>query len=58
MQALIKVELNDGTICRMAPKALTIFLGQGKVARFERSGGWAVVGKDPLRQKRREELPH
>ena len=51
---LIRVELTDGTVCRMAPKALNIFLAQNKVVQFERSDGWAVVGLDTLRdiQKR------
>ena len=49
MRPLIKVELTDGTICRMAPKALNIFLTLDRVAQFERSGGWAVVGLDPIR---------
>jgi hypothetical protein len=46
---LIRVELKDGAICRMVPRALNIFLSQDKVSRFERSDGWAVVGVDPLR---------
>jgi len=49
MRALIRVELIDGTVCRMAPKALNAFLRRGQIAQFERSTGWAVVGQDPLR---------
>jgi hypothetical protein len=49
---LIRVELKDGTICRMVPRALKIFLSLDKIARFERSGGWVVVGVDPLRCKK------
>jgi len=49
MESLIRVELKDGTICRMAIKAFNIFLAHGKIARFERSDGWVVVGRDPLR---------
>ena len=45
----IRVELKDGAICRMVPRALNIFLAQDKVVKFERSEGWAVVGVDPLR---------
>ena len=55
MASLIKVELQDGTICRMAPKALDLFLATGQVVKFERSNGWAVIGKDPIRAKRRAE---
>lgn len=46
---MIRVELTDGSICRMAIKAFNLFLDQGKVARFERSEGWVTVGVDPLR---------
>ena len=46
---LIRVELKDGAVCRMVPRALNIFLSQDKVVKFERSDGWAVVGVDPLR---------
>jgi len=46
---LVRVELDDGTICRMAKKAFYIFLAQGKVIRFERSDGWVLAGKNTLR---------
>ena len=46
---LIEVELSDGTLCRMAPKALDMFLVRENVSRFRRSDGWVVVGVDPLR---------
>jgi hypothetical protein len=49
MNSLIRVELKDGTICRMAIKAFNLFLSQDKIMRFERSDGWVIVGKDPLR---------
>lgn len=49
MDSLIRVELMDGTICRMAKKAFNIFLSQDKIIRFERSDGWVIIGKDPLR---------
>ena len=53
MEPLIRVELIDGTICPVAPEALDVLLVHNKVARFERAGGWAVVGQDPLRNKGR-----
>ena len=46
---LIRVELKDGTICRMAKKAFSLFLAQDKVVKFERSDGWVFVSKDTLR---------
>ena len=53
MTGLIKVEMNDGTLCRMAPKALDMFLARDEVSRFKRSDGWAVVGVDPLRNPKK-----
>ena len=49
MERLIRVELKDGAICRMAQKAFNLFLAQNRIVKFERSDGWVVVGKDPLR---------
>ena len=49
MTRLIRVELTDGSICRMAVKAFNLFLAQDKIARFERSDGWVTVGVDSLR---------
>jgi len=46
---MIRVELKDGTICRMAKKAFYIFLAQNKVVKFERSDGWVAVGEVPVR---------
>ena len=46
---LIRVVSKDGAVCRMVPRVLIIFLSQDKVAKFERSDGWAVVGVDALR---------
>ena len=54
MAHLIKVEMMDGTKCRMAPKALNIFLARGEITRFKRSDGWAVVGVDPLRKAKKQ----
>ena len=45
---LVRVELKDGTICRMAKKAFCVFLSQGKIVKFEGSDGWAFVGEDTL----------
>jgi hypothetical protein len=45
----IDVELKDGTVCKMAKKAFNVFLSLDRVAKFKRSDGWAVVGKDPMR---------
>ncbi len=51
---LILVELKDGTTCRMAKKALKVFLSQGEVVKFKRANDWFVVGSDPLRDKKKE----
>jgi len=49
MERLIRVELTDGSICRMAQKAFDMFLNQGKILKFERGDGWVTISKDMLR---------
>ena len=53
MEPLINVELKDGTICQVALEALDVLLIHNKINKFERSGGWAIVGQDSLRSKGR-----
>lgn len=53
MESLVKVELRDGRICQVTPEALDDLLVQNKVTRFERAAGWAIVDRDPLRDKRK-----
>lgn len=45
----IRVEMIDGTFCRVVPKGLDLLLSRDLVKRFRRASGWAVVGKDPIR---------
>jgi hypothetical protein len=45
----VNVELKDGSVCLMAKKSLNLFLAYGSVAKIKRKNGWAVVGKDQLR---------
>lgn len=49
MEKLIRVELKDGSLCRMPKKAFNIFLAQKKVVKFERSDGWVTVDEVPTR---------
>jgi hypothetical protein len=49
MSLKVNVELKDGAICEMARKSFNVFLSLDRVAKFKRSDGWMVVGKDPLR---------
>ena len=51
MEPLITVELKDGTVCQIALEALDVLLIHNKISKFERYGGWAIVGRDPLRSK-------
>jgi hypothetical protein len=53
---LIRVELKDGSICRMAIKAFNLFLAQGKIVKFQRADGWVTVGVDPLRKMTQDSL--
>ncbi|MDT8423804.1 MAG: hypothetical protein RQ724_08515 [Desulfuromonadales bacterium] len=47
---LIEVIMVDGTKCRMAPKALNLFLSVNRILKFKRADGWATVGVDTLRE--------
>jgi hypothetical protein len=47
--ALIVVELKDGTVCRMAKKAFNVFLAHHRISKFKRAGEWVYVGRDSLR---------
>lgn len=49
MTLKVDVELRDGAVCPMARKAFDVFLSLDRVARFKRSDGWIVVGKEQLR---------
>lgn len=54
MPLRVNVELKDGAVCPMAKKAFNIFLSLDRVAKFKRSDGWIVVGKDQLRDLDKE----
>ena len=45
----VNVELKDGSVCLMTKKSLDLFLSFDRVAKIKRKNGWAVVGKDQLR---------
>lgn len=47
---MIRAELIDGGYIRVAPKGLDLLLKHGRVKRFLRNTGWAVVGIDPIRE--------
>ena len=51
MGALVKVELKDGTVCKIPKVALDLLLAHDEISKFERSGGWAVIGQDRLRDR-------
>jgi hypothetical protein len=50
IEVLIPTELVDGLTCRMTNQELDTALADGLVAKFKRSDGWALVGKDPMRE--------
>jgi hypothetical protein len=50
---MIRAELIDGGYIRVAPKGLDLLLKHGRVKRFLRDTGWAVVGVDPIRASAR-----
>ncbi|MDH3997205.1 MAG: hypothetical protein OET90_00050 [Desulfuromonadales bacterium] len=46
----IRVELIDGTLCRVVPKGLDLLLKRKMVKRFRRDSGWVQIGHDPVRR--------
>ena len=49
---LIRVIYNDGKFDLIKPQLLNKLLNEKKLTSFKRSGGWATVGRDPLRKNR------
>ena len=54
-KGMIRAELTDGSFIRAAPKGLDLLLKNGRVNRFLRCSGWAVVGIDQIRGSGRSE---
>lgn len=49
---LIRVIYTDGNFDMVKPQLLNRLLASYKVARFKRTTGWAVVGRDAIRTRR------
>lgn len=52
---LIRVMYDDGRFDMVKPQLLDTLLRSQKVTSFKRSGGWAVIGRDPVRAQRRDQ---
>lgn len=48
---MIRVIYTDDKFDMVAPKMLDYLLGRNKISSFNRSSGWAVVGRDVIRSK-------
>ena len=46
---LIRVMYSDGRFDMIKPQFLDNLLAEKKVTSFMRSGGWATVGREPIR---------
>ena len=51
----IDVILKDGTYHHFTPRVLDVLLESDRVHKFKRANGWATVGIDPIRAKKRED---
>ena len=51
----IDVILKDGTYHHFTPRVLDVLLESHRVHKFKRANGWATVGIDPIRAKKRED---
>lgn len=47
--SMVDVELKDGKVCRVGYEILDLLLKHDEISRFKRSQGWAVIGRDSLR---------
>lgn len=53
-RSYIDVILKDGTYHHFTPRVLDVLLDSHRVHKFKRSGGWATVGVDPIRNRPKE----
>lgn len=49
MPGKVKVELKNGTVCRMGKKAFNVFLSLDEVTKFKRTDGWVDVDTGTMR---------
>ncbi len=53
---MIQVQYTDGRHDMVKPQLLDRLLDAHKIFGFRRGGGWATVGRDPLRRQRGSRL--
>ncbi len=51
----IDVILKDGTYHHFTPRVLDVLLESHRVHKFKRANGWATVGVDRIRARKRED---
>lgn len=56
---LIKVMYHDGTIAEIEAYGLDDLISSNKIKKFRRSGKWVTIGRDPIREIRKDypEIP-
>ena len=47
--SMVEVELKDGKVCRIGYEILDLLLKHDEISKFKRSQGWAIIGRDSLR---------
>lgn len=52
---LIRVMYDDGRFDMVKPQMLEMLLGSNRLTGFQRSHGWAVVGRDAIRRSHRSQ---
>ena len=58
MEDKVKVQLKNGTVCRMGKKAFNVFLSLDEVTKFRRTDGWVDVDKNTMRDLRKNSDYH
>jgi len=51
---LIQVVYHNGRQEEVEPRVLDRLLDERQISSFQRSSGWVVIGRDPIRQSRRK----
>jgi len=56
---IIPVKYSDGTVDRVQSMLLDTLILSGAITRFKRTGGWVVIGDDPIRKHgKKSEISH
>jgi hypothetical protein len=53
----VPVVYEDGMMDQVDPQSLQVLIEEETIIKFQRGEGWAYVGVDPVRRKKRDDYP-